>query len=142
MRPPLPLPAAAPGPPPAPPAGLAHSPPVGTLGDEPRHQQADDAPEHAHHDQRHREAAVRHAGRRPASPGPSAALGSHPEVSTPGRVTSARRARLPRPHVTRAPTPPLGGSGETGSAPTWRGCGPLLPKGRHSPQGRVSKVFS
>lgn len=41
-----------------------------------------------------------------ASPCPAASLRSHPEVSTPGRVTCARKAPPPAPHVTRAPTPP------------------------------------
>ena len=33
---------------------------VGTLRDEPGHQEADQAPEHAHHDERHGEAGIRH----------------------------------------------------------------------------------
>ena len=37
--------------------------PVGTLRDEPGHQEADEAPEHAHHDERHREAGIRHGCR-------------------------------------------------------------------------------
>lgn len=49
--------------------------PVRTLRDEPRHQEADEAPEHAHHNERHREALIRHGHRLSASPYPAASLG-------------------------------------------------------------------
>lgn len=42
-----------------------------------------------------------------ASPGPTAALRSHPEVSTPRRVTSAGEDPPSAPPRDRAPTPPL-----------------------------------
>lgn len=84
-------------------AGLAHLPPVRTLRDEPRHQEADEAPEHAHHNERHREALIRHGHRLSASPYPAASLGFHQEVSIADHVTSVRKPRLPRPYVTCAP---------------------------------------
>ena len=64
----------------APQAGLAHLPPVGTLRDEPGHQEAEDAPEQAHHHQKHREATVRHGSRWSCQP--TAALRSLREVTS------------------------------------------------------------
>lgn len=71
-------------------SGLAYLPPVRTLGDKPGHENAHEAPENAHHDQRHSEAVVRHACT-PADNQPAASLSPHPEVSTAAHVTCAER---------------------------------------------------
>lgn len=79
--------------------GPAHLPPVGTLRDEPGNQEADEAPEHAHHDERHREAAIRHGCRGTCQPLPSRLT-----LVPPGSVnTRPRDQRAHRP-ASRAPT--------------------------------------
>lgn len=92
-------------------AGLAHLPPVGTLRDEPGHQEADDAPEHSHHYQRHRETVVRHGRRRSCQP-----LHHRLTLVPPGSVNTEPRdqgAQGPASRAPRdlAPTPPLWGPG-------------------------------
>lgn len=79
----------------APQAGLAHLPPVGTLRDEPGDQEADEAPEHAHHDQRHRQAVVRH-GCQP--------LTHRRTLVPPGSVNTRPRDQRAQGPASRAPT--------------------------------------
>lgn len=87
--------------------------PVRTLGDKPGHEEAHEAPEHAHHDQRHSETVVCHA----------CAPGAEPvhrlTLVPPGSVNRGSRDRR-----AKAPPPALGVTRPSDSAP-WTGAPPL-----------------
>lgn len=91
-------------------AALAHLPPVGTLRDEPGHQEADDAPEHTHHYQRHREAVVRHGCRRRCQP-----LHHRLTLVPPGSVNTGPRDQRAQGPASCAPRDPRADSAPPGA---------------------------
>lgn len=93
-------------------SGLAYLPPVRTLGDKPGHENAHEAPENAHHDQRHSEAVVRHACTPADEPAGCLTLAS------PGSVNSGSRDLR-----TSVPPPALSVTRTSDSAP-WTGAPP------------------